>query len=465
MFRLPLVAAALVALPASAQADFQMDTAPDPEHTCVLMAESHEHRYTDAAASQPTSAELDVAVDRWRSATNPDSRTVVTQGSSATFVVTYTGFEAYPMAQAAYESAVAIWADHLSSTVPISVTAEFAPLGTNVLGSAGPFLVRNFPGAPQTNVWYPYAMADAIAGVDNIPGAADLRSRFSSNFSNWYFGTDGNPPINQYDFRSVVLHELGHGLGFSGSGRWDDGATAGRCDGVSGNGCWGYNGSTFGGSPTVFDLHVEAGNRTPLLNPDVYPNPSPAIGSLLLSENVWAYGTRIDALPMTQRGQLYAPATWASGSSYSHWDEGRYYAGNANALMSPQIGPGERYSTPGPLTCAFFGDMGWPLGAGCANFVSEENGPAVAAEAGLRVTGANPFGSTTQVRLVLDTPQPVEAVLYDVTGRRVETLYSGDAAAGALTLAVRGDHLAAGVYAVRVVAGSETYEVRLVRTR
>ena len=271
MSRLSLVAAALVALPVSAQVDRQFSFTTEPEHTCVLLAQNHEHR----VAGTPTGESFDAIVETWRETANPESHVVVTEGGSATFIVTYTGFEAFPAAQAAYQAAVDIWADHLSSVVPIRVTAEFAPLGTGVLGSAGPFLVRNFAGAPQTNVWYPYAMADAIAGTDVIAGASDITSRFSSNFTNWYFGVDGEAPNSMYDFRSVVLHELGHGLGFSGSGRWDDGTSTGRCDGVAGNGCWGRNGSTFGGSPQIFDVLVEAFDRTPLLNTDVFPNPSP----------------------------------------------------------------------------------------------------------------------------------------------------------------------------------------------
>lgn len=32
-----------------------------------------------------------------------------------------------------------------------------------------------------------------------------------------YFGTDGNTPANQYDFVTVFMHELTHGLGFTSS--------------------------------------------------------------------------------------------------------------------------------------------------------------------------------------------------------------------------------------------------------
>lgn len=35
------------------------------------------------------------------------------------------------------------------------------------------------------------------------------------NSSPGYFGTDGNPPSNQFDFVTVFMHELTHGLGFT----------------------------------------------------------------------------------------------------------------------------------------------------------------------------------------------------------------------------------------------------------
>ncbi len=454
-----LLAVAALASPVAAQPAFEIEVQPEPHTSCVLTAEGHDH----LASNVPTADEIDAAVERWYAETNPTSEVVVTQGPSATFVVTYTGFDPYPDAQAAYQSAVDIWAAHIASAVPIRVTAQFAPLGPNVLGSAGPFLIR-FNGAPQTGVWYPYGIADAISGTDLVPGAADLQSRFSSNFTNWYFGTDGQPAANQFDFRSVVLHELGHGLGFSGSARWDDGATAGRCDGVSGNGCWGYNGTGgFGVYPQIFDIFAEDAAGLPLLDVTAYPNPSPALGALVRSSNVWI-NTPLVVQQAGGRGRLWTPTSWQAGSSYSHWNEGVYPAGNINAPMTPQIAPGESFSSPGPLTCAFFGDMGWPLGPACMTIVADEASPAGPASS-LRVVGANPFADVTRLRLSLDVPEAVDAGLYDVTGRRVRTLFAGTAPAGPLSLDVRAAGLANGVYTVRATAGAVVSTARVVVAR
>ncbi len=60
---------------------------------------------------------------------------------------------------------------------------------TGVLGSAGPgYLLRNFPGAPRSGVFYPAALANKFAGSD-LSASADLTANFNSTYANWYFGT------------------------------------------------------------------------------------------------------------------------------------------------------------------------------------------------------------------------------------------------------------------------------------
>jgi PA domain-containing protein len=107
-----------------------------------------------------------------------------------------------------------IWEQVLQPRTDIFVVAQFAPLGTNVLGSAGAtFVFRNFPGAEYPDTWYTSAEADHLAGVDQNPGFADIQAQFSSDFD-FYFGFDNNEGV-KVDLLPVVLHELGHGLGFA----------------------------------------------------------------------------------------------------------------------------------------------------------------------------------------------------------------------------------------------------------
>ena len=102
----------------------------------------------------------------------------------------------------------------MASPDTIRVLANWRALDQGVLGSAGPTNVyANFKNAPLRNVWYSVALAEKIAGESLNGTNADINCNFSSSI-NWYFGTDGNPPSGEFDLVSVILHELGHGLGF-----------------------------------------------------------------------------------------------------------------------------------------------------------------------------------------------------------------------------------------------------------
>ena len=139
---------------------------------------------------------------------------------------------------AAFREAANIWAAALDSRVPIVIDARFGPLactaGRIQLGEAGATgLVANSPGLPR-DVYIPMPLADRIAEVDLRPGQADIEATFSGNLrqcsslmQDWYYGFDGKPRGNDIDLISVVLHELGHGLGFSSAVNDDTGALPG----------------------------------------------------------------------------------------------------------------------------------------------------------------------------------------------------------------------------------------------
>lgn len=130
--------------------------------------------------------------------------------------MTYHGFSAD--AKTAFQAAVDVWSVVLKTGVTIKVEAHWTPLAAGVLGSAGPeTFLRDFSSAPQAGTWYPIALANKLQGADQRPGQPDITANFNSNFENWYFDIDGMTPPDEYDLMSVVLHELGHGLGFVGS--------------------------------------------------------------------------------------------------------------------------------------------------------------------------------------------------------------------------------------------------------
>jgi len=251
-------------------------------------------------------------------------------------------------AKVAFDAAANIWANILQSSVAITISACWANLGSSsILGySGGGPLQRDFSGAPLASTWYTGSLANALAGSDLNPGSFDMHITYNSNFT-WYYGTDGLTPAGQHDLMSVVLHEIGHGLNFSGFMSYS-----------GGTGSWG--GGT--GYPTIYDTFMRDGAGNQLINTGVYGNPSVALGSALTSDNIWFHGSNAMAANGGLRVKIYAPSTWSGGSSYSHLD---YAAFNntANQLMVYAISAGESVHDPGPVTKGLLKDLGWTIGS------------------------------------------------------------------------------------------------------
>jgi hypothetical protein len=130
----------------------------------------------------------------------------------------------------AYLFAADLWGAVLESDATIYVGASFQPLActptSGTLGSAGTtFVFTDFAPGVKPNTWYSSALADSLAGSDLNPGFIDINSRFNGDIgvnpncltgSDWYYGLDGNTPTGKINFLNVVMHEIGHGLGFQG---------------------------------------------------------------------------------------------------------------------------------------------------------------------------------------------------------------------------------------------------------
>jgi MYXO-CTERM domain-containing protein len=131
--------------------------------------------------------------------------------------------------QLAFTYAADIWGKALDGPVPIVIDAMFAPLdcsgGLITLGHArAQSLVASVPGniiaGLPINVLYPQPLADQLAGRDLDPGMADIVATFNGGINDcdpnidWYYGLDAKAG-SLTDLVEVVVHELGHGLGFA----------------------------------------------------------------------------------------------------------------------------------------------------------------------------------------------------------------------------------------------------------
>lgn len=127
----------------------------------------------------------------------------------------------------AFQRAADIWAGILDSDVDVVIDARFDPLDCDatgaVLGSAGPrWIESDYPGAPAAATWYHGALVNRLAGEDRDTTSNEINARFNANLGQpnclpnrgWYYGLDNNHGT-QIDLIVVLLHEFGHGLGFS----------------------------------------------------------------------------------------------------------------------------------------------------------------------------------------------------------------------------------------------------------
>jgi hypothetical protein len=302
---------------------------------------------------EATTASLDVGASRPGSMTYLRARSTPATGYvaprllpstrvsnvSSTFVVTYRGFPS--AAKASFQRAVDLWSVLVRSSVPIRIDATWTGLDPGILGGAGPSdFFRDYPGAPRSGTWYPVALANARANQD-LSSSPDVEAVFASNRSDWYFGTDGNVPANKIDFTSVVLHEIGHGLGITDSTQ------------VSGGlGYWGA-GTTY---PFAFDRFAQSSGGTAVSS---YGRGTSALASVLQSDAMRWGGGQASAANGGTKPRLYSPFPYEPGSSVAHLDEDVFPTGDDDALMTPYLDDGEALHDPGDIVLGMLRDLGW----------------------------------------------------------------------------------------------------------
>lgn len=260
---------------------------------------------------------------------NPTAR-----AKASTFEVTYIGFS--EEAKVAFQKAVDIWSIIIDSPMPIRIEARWTPLGSGVLGSAiYTSAFANFEGAQKLNVYYPVAIAEKITGKELNNEEPDLVANFNSSSSIWHFDPTTQPLENKYDLTTVVLHEIGHGLGFAGT--------------FTANSTQGEYGLIGSGIPLIYDVPIQNGGGQNLI--ETFLSPSASIRTQLTGNNLFFNS------PSNPLLKLYAPSTFDEGSSISHLDE-LTFNNSDNALMTPQIAAQEQQLNPGVAKNMLY-EMGW----------------------------------------------------------------------------------------------------------
>ena len=305
-------------------------------------------------------------------------------------------------AKDAFNAALDVWERTVESAVPIEVEARATVLAPGQLGGAGPSdVLRNDRGTPTRDgddlvqarrtltddVFEPVALFNARTGRDASPGQPDISAEFDPSQGFLYFGLDAAPSPAQYDFRSIVLHEIAHGLGIIGSGEVDadNRATLGLAD---------VNGNSGVRAPLAYDVQTYATTAAQLGNGGTrltsLADGSAALRTALTGDRLYWAGQLARSAVGGAKVRLFAPSQcgpsggerpcargetpYQFGSSYGHVDERTYPRGSVHSLMTPVVENGESFTEPGQLTMGLLADMGY----------------AVPAIAGARYTALNP---------------------------------------------------------------------------
>lgn len=274
-----------------------------------------------------------------------------------------------------FQYAADAWGLRLGGNLPVIVTAKFESLGgTSVsatLGFAAPVTVhRDFTNAPASLTWYVAPLANQLYGTDlndlvpqSCPSYAlplvggkcpDIFTQFNSDVdgpvvlgaTDFYYGIDGNSG-SDIDFLSVVLHEIGHGLGVLDLIDPDTGIIDPNPQSPSCNSCSdAYTANLLDGNLPVGSMTNNQRKQAVLSTGKLVfagPNTKASTGALFS-------GVRDDGAV-----KVYAPNPYEPGSSVAHVDT----SVTPNELMEPfAFNPPPRDFT---VSLGLLADLGWPV--------------------------------------------------------------------------------------------------------
>jgi Carboxypeptidase regulatory-like domain len=282
-----------------------------------------------------------------------------------------------------FQFAASIWGAYLDSNVPIEVRSQFDPQTCTtsgaVLGSAGSIsLFRDFTNAPFTGTWYHGALANKLSNAD-LSANPDINATFNSQIdtgclaagSRWYYGLDNATPSLRINLLITLLHEMGHGLGFSTP---TNGSTGNFNSGFPG--AWDH--FLFDNNTGLFWYQETAAQR----QASAIANGALRWDGPNLRNAALTYLT--NGADSAGRVRVYTPTTFQGGSSVSHFDT----VSTPNLLMEPAINIGLPTSL--DLTRQVMRDIGW---------YRDQNGDLVADTiTGVTLDGAATIGATRTIR-------------------------------------------------------------------
>ncbi len=285
--------------------------------------------------------------------------------------------------RAVVDAAAAEWDAVLATrpSGPVEIEFDWRILPPNVLGLAAPTSFHRNPRLP-TSAFYPIALANTILETDLDLNRSEITITLASNLADsstgWFIepGPTTAVPARQVDLFTVVVHEIGHGLGFTGSGR---------------NGL-------LNADPVIYDLLARYDDQ-------------PVVGSGRVTEALTS-GDLFIEIGGGRTAELFAPSSFINQVSFSHFDESPDPT-TPGGLMTPAFGDGELNRTIDAATLGVMAQLGWPVDATptqprITDVAGSDGTVTVSLSNGLGRVGLPPESHTVVVR-TLDGSQPVES--------------------------------------------------------
>lgn len=284
--------------------------------------------------------------------------------SSPLWNITYDPYVPSSAVRAAVEYATDIIGKYFVINFPIRAQFSFRSLGESAQG-------LQILGQARSAVWWPMldsngrfqsvpiALANTKAGSDELVSMSeriDIIATFNTD-APFYFASDGSkPPSGQFDFVTVLIHELLHGMGFVGGF---------SCK----NPC----------NPDFPELQV------PYVFRDYLPSYDERIvneegesmastfrnkGSVGMAE-FYAHSRRLYLRTDDQaepQVELFIPHPYLAGNAIYHL--GERYSGGGDALMRYAVASGDVIHALGPSTLRVMQAVGWDLQPGALSSTS-----------------------------------------------------------------------------------------------
>ncbi len=238
------------------------------------------------------------------------------------------------------QNATKVWSKYIFSNQPIKMKVLWSDLSGNVRGYCiANELFIGLEGLPIQDALYPVALAEKILNRNLNSDEPDILCVLDKD-ANWNI-KDRQPEADELDLLTVVIHEITHGLGYTGNLTMKDGKM------------------TLLELPLVFDKYIMYADTLSVL--DAFLNEKVEQDSLLAisTSDKLSWGGKIANAVFDDEIKLYAPSKFNSGSTFYHLDEHAFPLGDTNTLMTPAFSVQERVLSPGVLNVAMLADIGW----------------------------------------------------------------------------------------------------------